>query len=201
VCFLYPCSTINHSLGPNQWPAEADLPGFRKTIEVLFNRYHALNLKLNEHIARLLDVPISVINSFFPSETEFNAAIWHYLALTPEMKASERAGFVNGMHEHRDPSTFLTCLIQSRPGLQVQNHNGAWVDIPMVKGGVVCNVGESWQISLLVIAPILLDAGMQFMRLTGGKLVATTHRVNTLKIDNDRYVYCSPFLRQVAHEA
>lgn len=30
---------------------------------------------------------------------------------------------------------------------------------------------------------------MQFMRLTGGKLVATTHRVNTLKIDQDRYVY------------
>lgn len=28
---------------------------------------------------------------------------------------------------------------------------------------------------------------MQFMRLTGGKLVATTHRVNTLKIDSDRY--------------
>ncbi|KAH9487375.1 putative NRPS-like protein biosynthetic cluster [Psilocybe cubensis] len=155
--------------GPNQWPPAADLPGFRKTIETLFERYRILNLELNEHIARLLDVPASVISDYFPSETEFNCAIWHYLALTPEMKASEREGFVNGMHEHRDPSTFLTCLIQSRPGLQVQNHSGKWIDIPMVEGGVVCNVG------------------MQFMRLTGGKLVATTHRVNTLKIDQDRY--------------
>ena len=110
------------------------------------------------------------------------------------MKVSERDGFVNGMHEHRDPSSFLTCLIQSRPGLQVQNHNGAWIDIPMVKGGVVCNVGESWEIYLLVNAPMLFETGMESMRLTGGKLVATTHRVNTLKIDDDRYVYDSPHL-------
>jgi len=73
------------------------------------------------------------------------------------------------MHEHRDPSTFVTCLIQSRPGLQVQNHAGQWIDIPMVEGGVVCNIG------------------MQLMKLTGGRLVATTHRVNTLKIEQDRY--------------
>ncbi len=31
-------------------------------------------------------------------------------------------------------------------------------------------------------------AGMQLMKLTGGKFVATTHRVNTLKIDTDRFV-------------
>lgn len=29
--------------------------------------------------------------------------------------------------------------------------------------------------------------GMQLMKLTGGKLVATTHRVNTLKIKEDRF--------------
>lgn len=29
------------------------------------------------------------------------------------------------------------------------------------------------------------------MKLTGGKLVATTHRVNTLKIEKDRYVNLS----------
>lgn len=39
----------------------------------------------------------------------------------------------------------------------------------MVEGGVVCNIG------------------VQLMRLTGGRLVATLHRVNTLKIDQDRY--------------
>lgn len=62
--------------------------------------------------------------------------------MTPELRASAKNGFLNGMHEHRDPSTFLTCLIQSRPGLQAQNHTGDWIDIPMVEGGIVCNIGK-----------------------------------------------------------
>lgn len=38
-------------------------------------------------------------------------------------------------------------------------------------------------------------AGMQLMKLTGGRLVATLHRVNTMKIDKDRSVeFASPFV-------
>ncbi|EKM53003.1 uncharacterized protein PHACADRAFT_210755 [Phanerochaete carnosa HHB-10118-sp] len=155
--------------GPNQWPPEADIPGFRSAIETLFERYIALNLSLNKHICTLLDIPESAISDYYTEEPNGTAAIWRYLPLTPERRATAKNGFVNGMHEHRDPSTMITCLIQSRPGLQVQNHAGEWIDVPMVKGGVVCNTG------------------MQLMRLTGGKIVATTHRVNTMKIDKDRY--------------
>ncbi|GLB43617.1 putative acetyl-CoA synthetase-like protein [Lyophyllum shimeji] len=155
--------------GPNQWPCEADLPTFREKMETLFERYHALNLTLNKHICQLLDIPFSALDDFFPAKTEFNSALWHYFPVTPELQKEAQNGFVQGMHEHRDPSTFVTCLIQSRAGLQAQNHEGKWVDIPMVEGGVVCNIG------------------MQLMKLTGGRLVATLHRVNTLKIDQDRY--------------
>ncbi|KAI0635109.1 Clavaminate synthase-like protein [Trametes polyzona] len=155
--------------GPNQWPAEEDLPRFRQLMETLFSRYHALNLALNDQISHLLGIPTSVMNSYFPEKTEFNSAIWHYFPVTPEILAAAQNGFAQGMHEHRDPSTFLTCLIQSRPGLEVQNHAGEWIGVPMIEGGVVCNIG------------------MQLMKLTGGKLVATTHRVNTLSISEDRY--------------
>ncbi|KAG6907940.1 putative NRPS-like protein biosynthetic cluster [Tephrocybe rancida] len=155
--------------GPNQWPAEGDLPTFRSKMEALFDQYRALNLTLNEHICQLLDIPNSVLGDFFPEKTEFNSALWHYFPVTPELLQEAKNGFVQGMHEHRDPSTFVTCLIQSRPGLQAQNHQGKWVDIPYVEGGVVCNIG------------------VQLMKLTGGRLVATMHRVNTLKIDKDRY--------------
>jgi len=112
-------------------------------METLFERYYDLNIELNKQIAQLLDVPFSAINDYFPSKLEFNAAIWHYFPVTPEMTSAERDGFINGMHEHRDPASFLTCLIQSRPGLQVQNHVGKWIDVPMVEGAVVCNIGES----------------------------------------------------------
>ncbi|KAF9469572.1 acetyl-CoA synthetase-like protein [Collybia nuda] len=155
--------------GPNQWPPEEDLPTFRSRMEILFERYRALNLILNRHICQLLDIPSSVLDDFFPEKTEFNSALWHYFPVSPELQREARDGFVQGMHEHRDPSTFVTCLIQSRPGLQAQNHRGKWIDIPMVEGGVVCNIG------------------MQLMKLTGGRLVATLHRVNTLKINKDRY--------------
>ncbi|EPQ59775.1 acetyl-CoA synthetase-like protein [Gloeophyllum trabeum ATCC 11539] len=155
--------------GPNQWPPEEDVPGFRRQMEVLFERYYQLNLTLNQHICALLGVDAAVLDAYFPAKREFNSAIWHYFPVTPEIARSARDGFAQAMHEHRDPSTFVTCLIQSRAGLQVQNHAGAWVDIPMVEGGVVCNIG------------------MHLMTLTGGRLVATTHRVNTLKIDEDRY--------------
>ncbi|KAG5643505.1 putative secondary metabolism biosynthetic enzyme [Asterophora parasitica] len=155
--------------GPNQWPHEGDLPTFRSKLETLFERYRLLNLKLNSHIAQLLDISESTLADYYPTKTEFNSAIWHYFPVTPELLQEARSGFVQGMHEHRDPSTFVTCLIQSRAGLQAQNHQGKWVDIPMVPGGVVCNIG------------------VQLMKLTGGRLVATLHRVNTLKIDQDRY--------------
>ncbi|THH01471.1 hypothetical protein EW026_g1235 [Hermanssonia centrifuga] len=137
--------------GPNQWPREDDLPRFRSMMETLFQQYRNLNITLNEHVCQLLNIPNKVLNDFFPSKAEFNSAIWHYFPVSPEILSEARDGFLQGMHEHRDPSTFLTCLIQSRAGLQAKNHAGTWVDVPMVPGGVVFNIG------------------MQLMKLTGGK--------------------------------
>lgn len=134
--------------GPNQWPAESDLPRFRETMVILFERYRQLNLELNKHVCELLSISNEVLDDFFPTKPEFNAAWWHYFPINEEIRKQTSKGFANGMHEHRDPSTFVTCLIQSGPGLQVQNHQGAWIDIPMIEGGVVCNIGE--QISQLI---------------------------------------------------
>ena len=128
--------------GPNQWPPADELPDFRRKMETLFERYRDMNIELNRHICQLLGIEDHVLNDYFPQKTDFNSAIWHYFPLTPERLQEAKEGFVQGMHAHRDPSTFLTCLIQSRPGLQVQNHAGRWIDIPMVDGGVVRNVGE-----------------------------------------------------------
>ena len=135
-------ASTDKSIGPNQWPAEGDVPTFREKVNTLNARYHALNLALNKHICKLLDIPEEVLNSYFPDSLEFNSAVWHYLPLTPEIREASKNGFAQGMHEHRDPSTFLTCLIQSRQGLQAQNHRGQWIDLPMVPGGVVCNIGK-----------------------------------------------------------
>lgn len=145
-------------------------------------------LSINKHIAQLLDVPLSTITDYFPSKLEFNTALWHYFPVTTfqwlrkiwvlrEMASS--MGYMN-----IDPGSFLTCLIQSRPGLQVQNHMGEWiiqwlkVQLSVILVSLLCSAFKS--------TLTLWLTGMQLMLLTGGKLVATTHRVNTLKIDEDR---------------
>lgn len=120
-------------------------------------------LSINKHIAQLLDVPLSTITDYFPSKLEFNTALWHYFPVAPENMSAERDGFINGIHEHR-PRKFPD-LSDSVPPRSTGAKSHGRMDHPMVKGAVV---------------------GMQLMLLTGGKLVATTHRVNTLKIDEDR---------------
>lgn len=163
-------------------------------MESLFERYILLNLKLNKHICNLLDIPEVVLDEFYTDSVDFTSVLWHYPPLTPEMRATAKNGFVEGMHEHQDPSMLYNCLIQSRPGMQVQNHAGEWIDVPMVKGGVVCHIGM-WPATCRRCGYLTryLSVGPQLMKLTGGKFVAPTHRVNTLKIDTDRSV-CSTCL-------
>jgi isopenicillin N synthase-like dioxygenase len=98
-------------------------------------------LVLTEHLSEYLDVPNSVLEDYFPTDAQFTSVLWHYFPLNPGILAESKDGFAKGMHEHRDPSTFFNLLIQNRIGLQAQNHNGAWIDIPMVDGGVVFNIG------------------------------------------------------------
>jgi isopenicillin N synthase-like dioxygenase len=127
--------------GPNQWPAEEDLPRFRHLVEIYFNNMRELVLILNQHLSEHLGVPLDLLEDYFPTEAQFTAILWHYFPVTPEIRREAKDGFARGIHEHRDPSTFLNLLIQNRIGLQAQNHQGAWIDIPMVEGGVVFNIG------------------------------------------------------------
>lgn len=98
-------------------------------------------LVLTQHLSEHLDVPNNVLEDYFPTDAQFTSVLWHYFPLTPEILKEAKDGFANGMHEHRDPSTFFNLLIQNRIGLQVQNHQGIWIDIPMIEGGVVFNIG------------------------------------------------------------
>jgi isopenicillin N synthase-like dioxygenase len=63
------------------------------------------------------------------------------------------------VNAHHDAG-FLTVLCQHRVGgLQVLNPDGRWIDVPLVPGALVVNLGENLQ------------------SMTGNYLVATTHRV------------------------
>ena len=66
-----------------------------------------------------------------------------------------------GVNAHHDTG-FLTVLAAgTTPGLQVENTNGAWIDVPLVPDSFVINLGEMLQ------------------AITGNYFVATPHRVIT----------------------
>ena len=69
-----------------------------------------------------------------------------------------------GAGGHVDITPFMALLTMDAPGLQVLAKGGTWVDMPLIPGAVCVNVGSTLQ------------------HLSGGRMVATMHRVNTLLI-------------------
>lgn len=68
-----------------------------------------------------------------------------------------------GVGPHKDSSGWWTFLLQASPshvkGLQILNKAGAWVDVPVIPGTFVVNIGQAFEV------------------VTNGVCRATTHRV------------------------
>merc|ERR1712217_219943 len=88
-----------------------------------------------------------------------------------------RENIAKGAGAHMDITPFMALLTMDAPGLQVMMKGGEWVDMPMIPGAVCVNCGSTLQ------------------HLSGGRLVATMHRVNTCRIpDNTTRISCPFFL-------
>lgn len=125
------------SSGPNQWPAESDLPNFKQGMNTLFEKYHALSIALNDHICNMLELPTSAISSYIPVDIAFQSGLWHH---SPPVKSQidNETAEAQGYH---DLDSFITLMIQSRPGLQARNRDGKWVEIPYIPGSIICTIG------------------------------------------------------------
>ncbi len=136
--------------GPNQWLPEAVLPGFRAVVEEFFRRLGAVADELMAALAVGLDLPPDTFRRLFGERPLSFVKLIRY-PLTPSGEAG-----VNGHHD----AGFLTILLQHGVGgLQAQNPDGEWIDVPPAPGAFVVNLGEMLQ------------------SMTGNYYVATTHRV------------------------
>lgn len=136
--------------GPNQWPADDVLPGFRATVDEFFTRMGALADELMSILAVGLELPLDTFATLFGERPLSFVKLISYPP-TPPGEA--------GVNAHHDAG-FLTLLWQHRVGgLQALNPAGEWIDIPPTPGAIVVNLGENLQ------------------ALTGNYFVATTHRV------------------------
>ncbi|KAJ5768680.1 Oxoglutarate/iron-dependent dioxygenase [Penicillium manginii] len=144
--------------GPNQWPDETAIPGFRQATEKYLSEVDALSTSFTALIAESLDLPPTAMDGVFDNPQQHKLKLIKYPP--PPNQASNGAGF-QGVGAHKD-SGFLTFLLQATPhrGLEVQNKAGEWVSAPPLPNTFVVNIGRA------------LEA------LTGGVCTATTHRVS-----------------------
>jgi len=152
--------------GPNLWP---DVPGFHETISELWDRYHPICRELGHLICELLEVDVERYDRYFLAEDpEYVSAINHTVApseLDPALreKVAKDLENVEGNGAHIDGGPFISMLINNEPGLQVLKLDGkSWVDAPVIPGAIIVNIGGSLEY------------------LSGKRMVATVHRVNSL---------------------
>ncbi|KAF2481255.1 hypothetical protein BDY17DRAFT_336058 [Neohortaea acidophila] len=158
--------------GPNQWPSELDLPGFRKA----FTEYHDAVQELSYNFVHLIEeafgIPIGTFDHFFgraaPVTTQANGSSESRTFLPPQHRIkllkyppSELNAVGQGVGAHKDSSGWLTFLYQvsNEPGLEVLSADDEWIPATPIDGTFVVNFGNPFEAA------------------TEGAVKATTHRV------------------------
>lgn len=120
--------------GPNQWPDEGQVPGFRATMEDYVARMETLGRKLVSAISVALGMAPDDLDPWFEKPTTF-LRLLHY-----PTQPQEEGLF--GSAPHTDYG-FITLLAQDDVGgLEVRNKAGEWVAAPPMPGTFVMNVGD-----------------------------------------------------------
>jgi isopenicillin N synthase-like dioxygenase len=144
-------------LGPNDWP---EIAGFKEAVQAYYARVYQLGQVLFRGFALALGVPENTFDDmakFPPSKLR----LIHY-------PYDGDAHDAPGIGAHTDYECF-TILLADKPGLEVMNDLGEWIDAPPVEGAFVVNIGDMLEI------------------MSGGTFVATSHRVR--KVAEERYSF------------
>lgn len=150
-------------LEPTPLPDETLLPGWRAVAAAYFRAMEETGAALMRSVARGLGLAETHFDAAFEDGISTLRLTRYPLRTAPPDSAHvvthggrERA-LIGGAHVD---SGFVTLLAQDGvEGLQAQNHDGAWIDVPPADGTLAVNFGR------------LLE------RWSGGKVRATLHRV------------------------
>jgi len=121
-------------VGPNLWPDETDLPGFRTNVLEYVDTMDRFARRFLPAVAVALDLPPHWFDKAF-ADSQFSFRLSHYPPV-----AAEPNQF--GIAPHTD-SNFMTFLAQTEvPGLQVRMTGGNWLDVPYIPGSFAVNSGD-----------------------------------------------------------
>ena len=134
--------------GPNQWPAEDLLPGFRSVVETYVSQMSALGRQMLDAITIALGMPKGSLAHHFAKPTTF-LRLLHY----PTQRDEDG---LFGSAPHTDYG-FITLLAQDDVGgLEVKNKAGDWIPAPPIPDTFVMNVGDilaRWSNDVFVSTP------------------------------------------------
>lgn len=155
--------------GPNQWPAESSLPGFRKSLTRYHDEVQELSYRFVHLIEEAFDIPVGTFDHFFSAHSSGKLSQdWasflppqHRIKLLKYPPANADSDGDQGVGAHKDSSGWLTFLYQvgNEPGLEVLSPSGDWLPVTPVRGSFVVNFGNAMEAA------------------TCGAVKATIHRV------------------------
>ena len=158
---------------PAPWPTESVLPGFGVFMKNQIARKVLLARSLARGFALSLDLDEAWFDDYYLRPGVVNA-LNYYPPAEPSAQGEPQWGF----SPHTDYGSFTILLQDDHGGLQAQNSDGQWIDVPHIPGTFVVNVGD------------LLE------RWTNNFYVSTLHRAINLKpaarISNSFFVYPDP---------
>ena len=171
--------------GPNTWPDDQSLPGFRPLIDDLNDRYHRLTHELGEAIVESLEEDVTAFREYFDFKNpDLAASLNHNYSLEAFAKkdrANVREEYKkfesDKVGAHIDGPPFIALLINDRPGLQVVAGEGQWINAP-----VTCRTAEGSYDVPVIPGSVIVNTGGTLMHLSEGRYSATLHRVNTTLI-------------------
>jgi isopenicillin N synthase-like dioxygenase len=144
-------------IGANEWP---DLAGFRPAVEAYYAAVFALGRRLFDGFALALGLEEGYFDALV-TRPPSKLRLIHY----PFDDAAQDAP---GIGAHTDYECF-TILLADKPGLEVMNDKGQWIDAPPIDNAFVVNIGDMLEV------------------MTAGTFVATAHRVRT--VSEERYSF------------
>lgn len=151
--------------GPNLWPDEAQIPGFRIVIEKYIAKMTNLSSVFRKLVCEAIGISPSALDPLFKQNQQCKMKLVAYpdlsqLANSKSQALDDTPDSGQGVGPHRD-SDLLSYIFQAtdHKSLQVQNFEGDWITVENVPGSLVVNAGQT------------LEA------ITNGVCKATIHRV------------------------
>ena len=125
--------------GPNQWPDERLVPGFK----ALTQAYEAAVRNLSHHLMRLIAIGLNLSGDHFESFMQDPMPILRLLHY-PTQPAQVRDGQI-GCGAHTDWGGVTLLAQDDAGGLEVLGSDGRWIAAPPIAGTYVVNLGDMMQ--------------------------------------------------------